>query len=132
MKLSTILIALLAGVAFLAACEPIVKMRGRVTETLQKEATGPSEPIEGATVRLYCPAEKEGDTWNPYFDPMTTDANGEFADDEIGGPTLDCEFRVRRDGYQPASASLEDVCVRVHRDKYCYETKADIEMAPVE
>lgn len=132
MKSNAVLVLLLTCAAFLAACEPIIKMRGRVTEALPVESTDPKEPIEGATVQLYCPAEKDDDAWDARFDPMTTDASGRFADDEIGGPELDCEFRARRDGYQPASVTLEDVCTRVHRDKYCFETQADITMKPAE
>jgi hypothetical protein len=127
-----LLLLLIATAAFLSACEPIIKMRGRVTETLPVESTDPKQPIEGATVQLYCPVENEKGAWDTHFDPMTTDESGRFADDEIGGPPLDCEFRARRDGYQPASVPLEDVCTRVHRDKYCFETQADITMKPSE
>ena len=132
MRPKTILVALLACAPFLAACEPIIRMRGRVTEKMPVESPDPAEPIEGASVQLYCPAESGEEEWEPRFDPMTTDANGEFADDEIGGPPLQCEFRARRDGYQPASVPLEDVCVNVHRDKYCFETDAEITMEPAD
>lgn len=132
MTKNAIVVALIAFAGVLAACEPIVKMRGRVTEKMPVESMNPTEPIEGATVQLYCPAENKDGEWTTYFDAMETDASGHFADDEIGGPTLDCEFRASREGYQTASATLADVCTSVHREKYCYETQADIEMEPVE
>lgn len=112
-----------------SACEHTVKMRGRVTEKMPVESTAPAEPVEGATVQIYCP---ENGDWRAIWEPMTTDASGHFFDERIGGPELACEYRVRSDGYKPASVSLADVCVDVFREDYCYETKANIKLEPTE
>ncbi len=123
------LLAVLALGVSLSACEHTIKMRGQVTEKMPVETTSPAEPVEGATVRLYCP---ENGDWRAIWEPMTTDASGHFRDEKIGGPELDCEYRVRSDAHKPASVSLEDVCVQIYEGKYCYETKADIELEPAE
>ena len=125
MNPNLMLLVLLTLTALVSACEPIIKMRGRVTEKMPAEATSPAEPVEGATVRLYCPEDGQ---WRAMYEPMTTDAEGRFADDKIGGPALECEFRAQSDAHKPASVSLEDACVKVHDGKYCFETQADIQM----
>ena len=101
-------IAVLAAVAALAAtaCSFPLTVTGTVT-ALSADCGAPSTPaaaLPGATVTVRCPGNAA-----PAFS-ATTDTRGRLRREIPGGFPLDCELVVTKEGHEPRTYAMKDVC----------------------
>lgn len=101
-------VLLLIGVLLLPACwstEPI-RMRGVVQEVdreVPEEGLQPGKRLSGAEIELHCPGRAPNVLGE-------TDAYGRFKHRGAREIPVDCRLTARRDGFQPRSYEIAEVC----------------------
>lgn len=110
---STTRFTLAALLFVLTACDPEVRVHGRVTSS--------AGPIRPAEIRVECP--------DLCAFAVVDDDNGSYSGFELGGCPLSCRLRVRSSGYNDFMAPVAKFCTEQSRGM-CWDIAASVALQP--